>query len=70
MIPVELPVGEADPHTRLGEVVRQTRAGKKSMVPAVVGAMNSAMDKLLPQPLAEQIVPASAGLSGGCRTPW
>lgn len=57
MIPVELPVGEADPAKRLGMVVRQTRQGKKSMVPAVVGAMSDALDKTLPQPLAEAIVP-------------
>jgi diacylglycerol O-acyltransferase / wax synthase len=57
MIPIELPVGEADPAKRLGMVVRQTRQGKKSMVPAVVGAMSGALDRTVPQPLAEAIVP-------------
>lgn len=57
MMPIELPVGEADPVARLGSVVRQTRQGKKSMVPAVVGAVSGALDRALPQPLAEAIVP-------------
>ncbi|MCB0916470.1 MAG: DUF1298 domain-containing protein [Actinobacteria bacterium] len=57
MIPIELPVGEIDPAARLGAVVRQTRQGKKSMVPAVVGSMSEMLDKTLPAPLAEAIVP-------------
>ncbi len=57
MIPVELPVGEVDPVARLGAVVRQTRQGKKSMVPAVVGSMSGMLDKTLPAPLAEAILP-------------
>lgn len=57
MIPVELPVGESDPVARLGAVVRQTRQGKNSLVPSVVGALTGAMDRTLPAPLAEALMP-------------
>ncbi|MFM2437257.1 MAG: hypothetical protein RLZ55_63 [Actinomycetota bacterium] len=57
MIPVELPVGVADGKERLGAVVRQTRQGKKSMVPMVVGAVNDTLDKILPAPIMEAMVP-------------
>ena len=57
MIPVELPVGVADGKGAAGAVVRQTRQGKKSMVPMVVGAVNDTLDKILPAPIMEAMVP-------------
>lgn len=57
MIPIELPVGEQDPVARLGSVVRQTMQGKNSLVPMLVGSMSELLDKSLPAPLAEAIVP-------------
>ena len=56
MIPVELPVVEADPRRRLAAVVRQTRQGKGSMLPQVIAGVQSAVDRLVPAPVFEFMV--------------
>lgn len=56
MIPVELPVAEADPQARLASVVRQTRQGKGSVLPQAIAAMQDVIDRLVPAPLLEVVV--------------
>jgi diacylglycerol O-acyltransferase len=56
LIPVELPVGVEGHRQRLAEVVRQTREGKRSMVPELISAVQRAVGVLTPAPLEEAVV--------------
>ncbi len=55
-MPIALPVGVADPVQRLKRVVSQTKQGKKSMAPALIGAVEDTVSKVVPAPLQEFVV--------------